>query len=143
MSEAVVDASVVLKWVLPEPDSALALRLRTWRLVAPEFLLLECGNALWVRARRRLMPAEEVPVAMAELAAGPVKLESIRDVVCDALDLASRLDHPIYDCCYLALAHALGLPVVSADRRLRDVVGRSPGAGLPTVLMLVDLDGVA
>ena len=41
----VVDASVATKWLLPEPDSDQALRVRAERLVAPPLFRLECGNA--------------------------------------------------------------------------------------------------
>ena len=38
-------------------------------------------------------------------------------VTADALRLALLLDHPIYDCLYLALALQTHPPLVTADRR--------------------------
>lgn len=35
-----------------------------------------------------------------------------------ALKLSLALDHPIYDCLYLALAEKLDAPLISADQRL-------------------------
>ena len=43
----VVDASVAVKWVLPERDSAPAVALRgTDALIAPSIVIAEIGNAL-------------------------------------------------------------------------------------------------
>jgi predicted nucleic acid-binding protein len=49
----VVDASVVLKWVIEEDGSeaAEALLLND-PLLASDFLIVECANVLWVKARR-------------------------------------------------------------------------------------------
>ena len=35
------------------------------------------------------------------------------------MDLARRLDHPLYDCVYLALAEREEATLVTADQRLR------------------------
>ena len=45
----VVDASIAVKWVIPEVLSAQAesLRGRAGRLLAPDLLLPEAANALW------------------------------------------------------------------------------------------------
>jgi len=62
----VVDASVVLKWFLPEPDSAAAdLLLEKFlndevELLAPDLMLVEAANALWKRAMiRKELSADE------------------------------------------------------------------------------------
>jgi predicted nucleic acid-binding protein len=34
------------------------------------------------------------------------------------LDIAVKLDHPVYDCVYLALALSLACPMVTADNKL-------------------------
>jgi predicted nucleic acid-binding protein len=138
-ASAVVDASVVLKWVLPEPDSDVARRLASWNLVAPEFLLLECGNALWVRARRGLMPSEDVPIVVEQLLAAPIRLVVGKDLIRGALALAARLDHPIYDCGYLALARTENVPVVTADARFVAAVRRAKDDAIPTILPLADI----
>jgi predicted nucleic acid-binding protein len=44
----VVDASVAVKWVLPEADSGPAVALREAdALIAPSLVIAEIGNALW------------------------------------------------------------------------------------------------
>ena len=48
MTACVIDASVIVKWFVPEDHSELALRLKHTgtRLPAPAFLTLEVGNVL-------------------------------------------------------------------------------------------------
>jgi predicted nucleic acid-binding protein len=47
----------------------------------------------------------------------------------DAVSLATELDHPVYDCFYLALAQRLDVPLGTADRAFwRMVRRRRPGA---------------
>jgi predicted nucleic acid-binding protein len=54
VSRYVVDASVAVKWYLPEPESDAAGRLLDPEhdLIAPDLLFAEVGNALWKRWRR-------------------------------------------------------------------------------------------
>ncbi|HEY7299434.1 MAG TPA: type II toxin-antitoxin system VapC family toxin [Xanthobacteraceae bacterium] len=47
---------------------------------------------------------------------------SMRQLAASASRLAVDLDHPTYDCFYLALAVEEHYPVITADRRFHDVV---------------------
>ncbi len=55
----VVDASVGLKWVLPERDShmAQALAVSDETLLVPDFWLGEATNVLWLQVRRSCLPS--------------------------------------------------------------------------------------
>ena len=55
----VVDASIALKWVIPEPDSDAANALRAAELIAPALWLAEAANALWRHARLGKITAAE------------------------------------------------------------------------------------
>ena len=61
VSVFVVDASVVLKWFLPEIHSDAARRLleAAHHYVAPDLLFPEVGNALWKIVRRGHLSADE------------------------------------------------------------------------------------
>jgi predicted nucleic acid-binding protein len=50
----VVDASVAVKWILPESGSSAAAALRKLNddLSAPSLIAVEVGNALWKAVRR-------------------------------------------------------------------------------------------
>ncbi len=118
MRAAVVDASVAVKWVLPEPDSDSAIALRDKELHAPDLALAECGNALRVRVHRGVLSKAEAEACFAALSLAPVRWVPTGQVTAEAMALSLDLDHPVYDCVYLALAIARDLPLVTADRRL-------------------------
>ena len=52
----------------------------------------------------------------------PNAVELIRsaDFLGEAIYLAVELEHPVYDCVYLAAATAIRIPLITADSRLRD-----------------------
>ena len=52
VDHAIVDASVAVKWVVPEIGSDQAAALATYRLSAPDLLDAECANVLWVKVTR-------------------------------------------------------------------------------------------
>lgn len=53
-------------------------------------------------------------------------MSSMLDLTAAATRLASDLDHPVYDCFYLALAVHTQYPVVTADTRFHDKVCKHP-----------------
>jgi predicted nucleic acid-binding protein len=116
----VVDASVATKWVMPEENSerAIALRDQPDDLIAPALIVSEIGNAIWKRVMWRELRREDAVLA-AEIAVGLItRLVPIDDLVARALEIAIDLQHPIYDCFYLALAEREGVPLVCADEPL-------------------------
>ena len=124
---AVVDASVALKWVLPEEGSEAAANLRDTALHAPQLLLVECGNALWARVRRDLISADEARACFDLLSTAPVTLAPDGRLMPLALELALEIDQTVYDCLYLALAVERDAALVTADRRFCDAVRRHSG----------------
>jgi len=129
MSGYVVDASVAVKWLVSEAFSDEAARLLdgTARLVAPELLFAEATNALWAMCRRGDINRADYAEAVGVLRSAPVAVPvPMRQLAASAARLAIDLDHPTYDCFYLALAVQEQHPVVTADRRFYDVVRRHP-----------------
>jgi len=122
----VVDASVALKWVLDEPGKEAADALLDEELIAPALWLLEAANALWKRAQRGEITAEQARARLAELFNAPVTATLIEDDLPAAADLADALGHPVYDCLYLAVALRENTYVVTADRRFHAVAEQSP-----------------
>lgn len=119
MIRFVVDASVVLKWVVQETGSAEAEALR-WadQLLAPDLILAECGNAIWKKVRRGEFTRDEAGLAIRLLEQSDIELRPMRNLIVTAVDLSIALDHPAYDCVYLALAEAEQRPFVTADEAL-------------------------
>ena len=119
MSRFVVDASVAIKWVVREEDSGLATALLDdCRLSAPDLLVPECSNILWKKTRRGELSAEHAMLAAQLLEAADIEILPTRHLLQAATRLALDLDHPAYDCLYVALALDRGRPLVTADGRL-------------------------
>ena len=135
MSSFVIDASVVIKWVVDEPGTAQALLLRRHRLLAPDLLIAECACVLSKKVRRKELLEEEALVATGLLARSDIEFEPMIVVFEAAVRMAILLDHPAYDCCYLALAAANDCAFVTADKAL---VGKCRSAGLPVKVTALD-----
>ena len=119
MSLLVVDASVALKWVIPEAGSILALALRReHRFTAPDLLIAECANVLWKQVRREFLTHQQAFAAAELLARADIDLKPMQPLLEAATRIAINLNHPAYDCFYLALAAAEGCPFATADERL-------------------------
>lgn len=121
----VIDASVALKWVLDESGSAAAEKLRDEELIAPVLWLAEASNALWRGVRVGQLGGEEATELLLELMGAPIATLPMEPHLAHALHLATQLDHPIYDCIYLALALRHETHVVTADRRFAAAAGSS------------------
>jgi predicted nucleic acid-binding protein len=114
----VVDASVVIKWLVNEEGSERAAQLMAQPVAAPELLIPECVNVLWGKVVRGMLPEGEAQIGASALQSAGVVLEPMQPLAADILDLSLRLRHSAYDCTYLALARKLGGVLVTADRKL-------------------------
>lgn len=64
-SPVIIDASVAIKWVVPEDDSSRALALRTSHsFMAPQLILAEIANIIWKKNQRRELSGDEADVAL-------------------------------------------------------------------------------
>jgi predicted nucleic acid-binding protein len=122
----VIDASIAIKWVIEEEGTPQALTLRREaKLLAPELLVAECANILWKKARRNELSREEALLAARLLQTAAIELVPTRFLLAAATRIAIELDHPAYDCLYLALAIENDCRFVTADERfLRKLGGR-------------------
>ena len=117
-----VDASVVVKWFVPEPLFHEARLVLTYRhdLYAPELLLAEFANVIWKKARRGEIPDPRPHFAELRELGNIVALHRIAGLVDRAASISRELDHPVYDCLYLACAEATGSALVTADRKFAE-----------------------
>jgi predicted nucleic acid-binding protein len=113
----VVDASVAVKWVLPEPgsDQAAALRNEEPDVIAPSLVVAEIGNALWKSALRKDLERSQALDGLRIATAHFSRLIGIEDLAADAMAFAVDGRHPIYDCFYLALARRENAALITAD----------------------------
>lgn len=116
----VVDASVVLQWLLQETSTGsrdiLEAHLNgSEPLVAPELLNYEVANVLATKTKLAAGEASELFGIFLDLrietySLGPDKYKA-------SLELASRLRVTVYDPSYLALALTLHVRLVTADKK--------------------------
>lgn len=138
MTGFVVDASVALKWMVEEEGSMAAVALLDQPLHAPDLLIPECVNALWKKVRRAEVDAAEIQLFGRAILTMEVTLHATRTLAVRALQLAVDLDHPGYDCFYLALAERLKVPLVTADRRLQTTLTRLEDTTLGRLVLSLD-----
>jgi predicted nucleic acid-binding protein len=131
METLVLDASIAIKWVIQEDgsDNAVALRGR-YRFSAPDLLIPECANILWKKARRHEISGNEAMLAGQLLQQADIELTRSTSLMSIALELALDLDHPAYDCLYLALALQSGSKLLTADDRLLRIIHAKAGQPL-------------
>ena len=134
----VIDASVAAKWLAPEPDTAQAEALLADDLMAPDLLYAEVGNILWKKQLRGEMDAATAQIGARWLLQVPLQVHDSANLLAGALALALQLQHPAYDCFYLALAQRVGAPLVTADRRLHARCQAVDAAGLGARVRLLD-----
>ena len=116
----VVDASVAVKWYVTEEGrpQARSLLLSGESFVAPELIVAEVCNVGWRLARSAAISRIEA-AEMAEAIGNDIDLLlPLAPLAPRATAIAAELDHPVYDCFYLALAEQRQVPLVTADRRL-------------------------
>jgi predicted nucleic acid-binding protein len=121
----VLDASVALKWVLPEADSDKAIRLRddfrnaALEFLAPDVFPAEVGHTLARAERRKIITPPLGSVFLADVLSTPPQLfPSYPGLITRAFAIASQRRAGVYDCLYVALAEREGCELITADDRL-------------------------
>jgi predicted nucleic acid-binding protein len=119
----VADASVLVVALAddgPDGDHARA-RLRGERLTAPELVDLEVASVLRRQLRGGVIDARRASLALADLAALPLRRASHRPLLARCWELRDNLS--VYDASYVALAEALGASLLTGDQRLARATG--------------------
>lgn len=116
----VVDASVALRWFVDAPGAAVAGAVLEGEdpLLAPDLVVAEVANAAWKLVRGGQITEEHGSRIAGAVASTFSALTSCAKLSSQAFALARQLDHPVYDCLYLALAESEKASLVTADRRL-------------------------
>ncbi|MCA1748185.1 MAG: type II toxin-antitoxin system VapC family toxin [Parasphingopyxis sp.] len=123
-----IDASVALKWYLPEADSDAAIALTDQELCAPSLILAEVANGLWRGERLGHLQPDSVRNGLTTLSEIFSELTPLDLLLARASEIGRDLDHPVYDCIYLADAERRGVELVTADKRLlRRLAGSAYG----------------
>jgi predicted nucleic acid-binding protein len=103
---------------LPNASRAPAILQDGVTLIAPDFLIAEVCNAAWRSTRLGRISQAQLGEIAANLPRFFDALVSATVLAPHALAIAGQLDHPVYDCLYLALAEAEQADLLTADTRL-------------------------
>ncbi len=142
-SDLVLDASVAIKWYIPEALATEARRFMSprFRMHAPSFFAAECGNTIWKKvAQRHELDRDRGREILEEVLAYPMQVHETEGLIISAYELAHGVGNPklaVYDFVYMALALALNCRLVTADRLFYDAL--HPTHLAPCLLWVADL----
>lgn len=123
----VIDVSVAIKWFVKEILHEEADRLlgradrllgRKVSLHAPDILLIELANVAWKKTVRKEIDQQQAREIVRGCLDGVPILHPSADFIEHALEIGLTLNHPVYDCVYLACAEATDGILITADSRL-------------------------
>ena len=137
----VVDASVAFAWFAAVPNAEQASQLLDAEpgtlLLAPDLVLVELLNAAWKSRRLGAITSEQFQM-LANRASEPFsRLFPSSALLARAAHWCHELDHPAYDCLYVALAERERATLNPKDQRLQ-IKFQEPRAGLPVVMDLAN-----
>lgn len=131
----VIDASVALKWVLPEHDTGKADSLRGQLFIAPDVFAIEVANALSRAARKNLLSAAEAVIGLTDIISSGPELRASGPLLFRALEISLTTRCSVYDAHYVALAEHEGVQLITADERLANNLQRD----FPFLVRLADV----
>ena len=117
----VMDSSVMVKWVLAEPDSDKALRLRddlrtsVHELISPDIFTVEASHALTRTERQVRIAVGQARALLLDILTTPPRVFPFQPFLLRAIDVSSAMRVGVYDCIYGALAEQEKCELVTAD----------------------------
>jgi len=123
LKQLVVDASVAVKWFVPEihHEAAGKILKSKWELLAPDIIWAEVGNSLWKKKRRDEISAQEAVGILKDFKRFPIQTYGSKLLLDSAWYLAQEFGVSVYDGMYLALAISRDCSLVTADRKFFDL----------------------
>jgi len=126
-----MDASVLIKFYVPEilSDRAEQLLAKVEKkdidLLAPDLIYPEAGNILWKKQRLKELTRSEVEEITDAILSFPLKMEASKPLLPLALDIAIACGITVYDAIYVSLAKVYETTMITADRKLADVLAKT------------------
>jgi predicted nucleic acid-binding protein len=120
----ILDSNIALKWVLAEPDTAKAKKLREeyqkgiHSLVSPEVFTVEVAHALTRAERQGKIAVGQAGILWADIMSTSPRLEPSGRLVPRAIEISSSMQVGVYDCLYIALAELEACELATADEKL-------------------------
>ena len=128
MKSHVIDASVAMKWFLPEPqhEEALIILQETTQFYVPEHFFAEMTNILWKKIAQKEITDREAVHILKKIAQIPWEVIDTRPFLNLALQIAFRWKITTYDSLYFLAALQQKSVLITADRFLYDALVASP-----------------
>lgn len=122
-----VDASVLVKLIVEEENSANALKLISMSaekdlLYAPDIIYYEVGSVLYKMCKRNVIEQGYAAQAYAMLLQLPLETTSYMrsKILPDILAMSVKLGMHFYDCLYIHTAKLTGSTLVTSDQKLQN-----------------------
>lgn len=128
MKHYVVDASVSVKWFLPEIHSREALRLlnKEFELLAPDLFFAEFGNVLWEKWRTEEVDADSAAKILIDFRRIPLVIVSSEIILDVAWTISERYQRSFSDSLYLSVAQTQECRLVTADKKFYNALKSTP-----------------
>ena len=127
MSLIVLDASVAVKWFLPEKVETLATEALSLldrcgkneiQIIVPDLFWVEFASVLWKAIRRGNFPKDSADAALASLKRFDFPTVPSLKLLDSAFEIATTYGRTVYDSLYVALAVQTKSQLITADERL-------------------------
>jgi predicted nucleic acid-binding protein len=127
VSLIVLDASVAVKWFLPESDETLAAEALALldrygkneiQIIVPDLFWVEFGSVLWKAIRRGHFPKVSADAALSSLSRFSFPTFPSLQLLERAFQIAATYERTVYDSLYVALAVQTNSQLITADERL-------------------------
>lgn len=124
----VIDASVAIKWYIPEiyEQEALSLVIAKHRFHVPELILPEFINTIWLIVRRGALTKSQGEQIVEDFVKRRWTIHSQNSVIKTAYLGAVSSGQTVYDWTYLALAVSLSCEMVTADQKFYKALEKTP-----------------
>ncbi len=128
MKTIAVDASVAIKWFIPEVHAISATRLLHTNLqfIAPDLIFAEVGNILWKKYRTKELTLDIASTILEDFKRLPFNIYENESLLDAAWKIATEHQCTVYDSLYVALAQTEGCLLVTADRVLHNTFKTTP-----------------
>lgn len=131
MRSYVIDASVGIKWFVPEvhEQAALDIYRSTYEFIAPDLIYAEIGNILWKKWRRGEISDKVASGILRDFKEIKFLIYQSLDLAEETLNIAKTYNLSFYDSLYVSVAVKTDTALITADQKLFQSLSASPLSG--------------
>lgn len=131
MRSYVIDASVGIKWFVPEvhEQAALGIYRSTYEFLAPDLIYAEIGNILWKKWRRGEISDKVASGILRDFKDIEFLIYQSLDLAEETLNIAKTYNLSFYDSLYVSVAVKTDTALITADQKLFQSLSASPLSG--------------